>query len=263
MPAMERRVRIVLACAATALTGCQPSGTEADGTPTTVKLVAARSASIDTYRADLNQRGRTDGKPTTIVGTLQVRRKPSAAVSADFSQFSVSGATVNDAHAVLVDGKLYLKVPVLSSTLAGGKPWLRISLTGLQTLTGIDAARITGSLLETGPATLTRMFVSATDVKTQGSETVDGVKTTHLHGTVTLEAALNNLDAAERTRAKRVYSDSGTLTFDLWADSERRPRKVALTTTGDSPLDTTVTFHYGGSVHIAAPAPDQTGGLFG
>src|SRR6266700_2680624 len=136
---MERRVRFAIA-AALIVTGCQPvtSSAGAGDSPTaqsaavTVGLVAAESATLDSYRADLNEQSHTDGKPTTIVGTLQVRRRPSAAVSADFSQFTVNGATVNDAHIVLSGGLLYLNVPVLSVTLSGGKPWLRISLTGLQ-----------------------------------------------------------------------------------------------------------------------------------
>jgi len=242
---MERRVCFAAALALLAA-GCQPV-TSAGGSPTptsaaaTMRLVAATSAALDTYRAELSQKGHTDGKPTTIVGTLQVRRRPGSAVSADFSQFSVNGATVNDAHVVLSGGVLYLKVPVLSATLAGGKPWLRISLTGLQNLTGIDAAGIAGSLLETGPATLSRMLAASADVQTAAPG--------HLHGTVRLQAALKRLDTTDQQRVRQVYTSDGTLTFDLWVDSKHRPTKVK------------VTFHYGGSVSISPPPPADVGGL--
>ena len=252
---MERRVRFTAALALLAA-GCQPV-TSAGSSPTptsaaaTMRLVAAESAALTTYRAELNQKSRLDGKPTTVVGTLQVRRGENPAVSADFSQFSVSGATVNDAQVVLESGLLYLKIPVLSRTLAGGKPWLRISLTGLQNFTGIDAASVVGSLLETGPSTLSRMLAASSDVRT--------AQPGHLHGTVSVRAALKQLSDTDQQRARRVYSDDGTLTFDLWVDARHRPTKVSLRDT-DS-LDTTVTFHYGGSVSINPPPSDQVGRL--
>jgi hypothetical protein len=250
---MERRVRFAAALVLLAA-GCQPT-TSAGNSPTpaatTMRLVAAKSSALTTYRAELNQKSTLDGKPTTIVGTLQVRRGTSPAVSADFSQFSLNGTTVNDAHVVLQDGVLYLNIPVLSATLAGGKPWLRISLNGLQNLTGINAAALAGSLLETGPSTLSRMLAASSDVKSD--------EPGHLHGTVGVKAALQRLDADDQQRVRRVYSENGTLTFDLWVDAKHRPTKVRLT--DDKDLDTTVTFDYGASVAINPPPSDKVGRL--
>jgi len=252
---MERRVRFAAALALLA-TGCQPTTSaheSPDNPAATMRLVAAQSQKLDTYRAELDQKSTLDGRPTTIQGTLQVRRRPDAAISADFTQFSVNGATVNDAHMVLQNGLLYVNIPVLSPTLAGGKPWLRISLNGLRNLTGIDAAAVAAGLLETGPATLSRMLAASSDVRSGESG--------HLHGTVGIKAALKQLDATDRQRAQTVYADDGTLTFDLWVDSQHRPTKVAVTDGKD--LDTTVSFHYGGSVSIVAPPSDQVGRLLG
>lgn len=269
---MRDRARTGVCALVLLATGCQPTTTTSGASPgdgttaltatATLRLTATRSAAVDTYSADLNEEGTADGRQTRIAASFAVRRRPSTAVSADFTQSGAGGSNGSgEAHAVLVNGLLYLNVPVVSPLLAGGKPWLRVSLTGLEQVTGIDAAGLVGSLLESGPATLSDMFTASTDLSSAGTDQVDGVETTHLRGTVTLRAALQQLDATEREKVRRLYRSDGTISFDLWLDPGHLPRRAAFKVDGDTPTSTTVTFHYGRTVRIIAPPADQTGGL--
>ena len=78
-----------------------------------------------------------------------------------------------------------------------------------------------------------------------GNETIDGVRTTHYRGTVTLaqmRASLKDEDAAPRERHEknlRQYEELGVdrLTMDMWIDQDSHTKRFRTRGNGDSGRD--------------------------
>ncbi|MDV9171231.1 DUF1396 domain-containing protein [Streptomyces sp. W16] len=126
----------------------------------------------------------------------------------------------------------------------GGKSRLKLDASALgraandlsaNSMTAAEAAFLTG----------------AKDVKKVGTETVDGVRTTHYAGRVTLAdvkaaAAESGDKAARERRAKSVeqYEKMGVdaLTMDMWVDGDHHTKRFRMRGEADKgPLDMTVT----------------------
>lgn len=76
------------------------------------------------------------------------------------------------------------------------------------------------------------ILTASKDIHEVGRETVDGTATTHYTGTYAMPDALAKLgaqyqdDVLQRFRSMNL----GTMTFDLWTDGSRLPRKVRMAT---------------------------------
>ncbi|WP_030422040.1 DUF1396 domain-containing protein [Streptomyces sp. SCSIO 75703] len=165
----------------------------------------------------------------------------------------------------LLDGAMYIGGAEAAKEL-DGKSWIKFDLEAL----GAD-----GELNELGgssqadknPAAESTFLTGAKDVREVGTETVDGVKTTHYEGTVTLaelEKSLKDEGAGEEERRKSLeeYKDLGIdkLTMDMWIDEKDRTKQFRMrgdATKGE--LDMTITFlSYNEPVEIAAPPAGET-----
>ncbi|GLZ12341.1 hypothetical protein Acsp04_25760 [Actinomadura sp. NBRC 104425] len=138
--------------------------------------------------------------------------------------------------------------------------------------TGIDVAGLVEQVQKVNPAEQTKMFTASKDVRRVGEETVDGVRTVHYTGTVTVKEALDRLDPDARQRVSRWFPQGASdekITFDLWADGDQLPRKIVSKGTGGDTGSLTVRYSdYGTSFSVNPPPADQVGelslnGLFG
>jgi hypothetical protein len=73
------------------------------------------------------------------------------------------------------------------------------------------------------PAGLLGAVAAATDVVVVAQEDVDGVRTTHLTGTVEPQAAV---DAGLGTQAQLSIADLPSLPVEVWVDDEGRPARI-------------------------------------
>ncbi|MER6994702.1 DUF1396 domain-containing protein [Streptomyces sp. NPDC000410] len=135
-----------------------------------------------------------------------------------------------------------------------GKSWLKFPAAALKEAAGGSASGSgsgQASQAEQNPATEAGMMEGAENVKKVGTETVDGVETTHYTGTVTLaamRAGLKDEDAATKQRREKQlkqYEKQGLkqLTMDMWIDGDNHTKQFrtrGATKTG--PLDMTMTF---------------------
>ncbi|MGP4083798.1 DUF1396 domain-containing protein, partial [Streptomyces sp. KR55] len=106
------------------------------------------------------------------------------------------------------------------------------------------------------------------DVEKVGTETVDGVETTHYKGTITLEDMRDSLkDEDKKTRELREksleqYEDMGVdeLTMDMWVDGDDHTKQFRMQGDADKGrLDMTVTFlDYNEPVTVQAPPAKDT-----
>ncbi|WP_246178930.1 hypothetical protein [Actinomadura decatromicini] len=274
---MNRRL-VVAAGGAAVGTALLLSGCNGDGTANTenMKLSAGeallktsqKAGRADSFKADLTVTGTGQNKGEVHAdGRFQLR--PTLKFSAKLDQFSSNGQTVPGAkgQALLTDNVLYAKVPQLARFVSDGKPWVKIDLNQLGQQTGFDMKSVVDQIQQVDPAEQTKMFTGSKDARRVGTETIDGVKTTHYTGTVTVQDALNRLDADARQKVEKWLPKdraNGKINFDLWTDGDNLPRKLvskASDKQGDSGTVTVRYSDYGTSFKVNPPPSDQVGQL--
>ncbi|QXJ26707.1 LppX_LprAFG lipoprotein [Actinomadura graeca] len=259
--------------AALLLSGCNGdgSGTGANGN---MKLSAneallkssQKTGQADTFKADLTVTGTGGDK---IHANGQFRLRPVLKFSAKLDEFSHGGQSIPGlkGQAVYTDNVLYAKVPQLAQFVSGGKPWVKIDANQAAKGTGLDVQDLVKQVQNVDPAGQTKMFTGSKDARRVGTETIDGVKTTHYTGTVTVQDALNRLDAQarEKVRGWLPKDDANAkINFDLWTDGDNLPRKLVSKGTGPQGESGSVTVlysDYGKSFGVNPPPSDQVGQL--
>ncbi|WP_243716162.1 LppX_LprAFG lipoprotein [Actinomadura darangshiensis] len=271
--------RLVVAAGGTAvgaallLSGCNGDGSGDSGN---MKLSAnqallkasEKTGKTDTFKADLTVTGTGDGGGK-VHADGQFRLRPSLQFSAKLDEFSKNGQTVPGAkgQAIFKDNTLYAKVPQLARFVSGGKQWVKIDVNQVAQRTGFDVQSLVGQVQKVDPAEQTKMFTGSKDARRVGTETVDGVKTTHYTGTVTVDDALKQLDAQARQKVEKWLPKdraNGKINFDLWTDGDNLPRKLVSKATGSQGENGTVTVlysDYGKSFGVNPPPSDQVGEL--
>ncbi|MEV0735996.1 DUF1396 domain-containing protein [Streptomyces sp. NPDC050549] len=169
------------------------------------------------------------------------------------SMRKTSARTGTTVQVRVLDRALYLNGGAEKAKELGGKHWVKLDMSALGGLGNNLTANGTGAAEgDKNPAAEAAFLTGVKDVKKVGTETVDGVRTTHYAGKVTLadvEAAAaegGDKDARER-RAKSVesYEKMGVdaLTMDMWVDGDHDTKRFRMRGEGDKgPLDMTVTF---------------------
>jgi hypothetical protein len=170
-----------------------------------------------------------------------------------------SGSPVPSTETLIVGGKLYLKVP---PGLGAGvtKPWMSLTL-------GAGSGPGTSMAAGMDPQVMLKELQAITGGLTVlGHETIDGIDTTHYHGTI--DPAKIMAKAGEGAGAD-MAGHMGTIPIDIWVDGQgrlvRQQTSVSglegMADSGSTPTgDMTVTVDYtdlGGPVAITAPPADQ------
>lgn len=272
--------RLVVAAGGTAvsaailLSGCGGSGT---ASTENMQLSAAealvktsqKTGEADTFKADLTVTGTDADGSGKIHADGQFQVRPTLKFSAKLDEVSRGGQSIPGikGQAVFTDNVLYAKVPQLAQFVSGGKPWVKIDVNEASQRTGFDVKSLVDQVQKVAPAEQTKMFTGSKDARRVGTETVDGVQTTHYAGTVTIEDALSRLDAQAREKvSKWLPKDqaNGKINFDLWTDGENLPRKLVSKASGSQGESGTVTVlysDYGESFTVNPPPSDQVGQL--
>jgi hypothetical protein len=194
-------------------------------------------------------------------------------MAALFSQLGVPGSD-KPVEARYEGTVFYMRIPFLSSLLPGGKPWLKVDLNALGSLKGLNL----GSLQQLGQSDPTQLLdylrATAPDVQKVGEEDVDGVSTTHYHGTVQLSKVPGYAPEDQRAQVQQaidqLIQQTGTreLPTDVWIDGDGLVRKMTVSFTAnvsDSNGGTVRTkssiemgfSDYGTAVNVEIPSDDQ------
>ena len=164
---------------------------------------------------------------------------------------------------------LYLRTDGLlpmGGQLPNGKSWVKIDAERTLKNLGVDLGQLGAGQSPTGVLAWLR---GSTNTKKVGTETIDGVPTTHYRGTIDAQDALDRTTAKERKALQRLLDgakargvDATSATFDVWVGDDGLVRR--LTQAIGSVGNVTMTFSgYGEPVHIEAPAADETADLSG
>ncbi|MFD0685664.1 LppX_LprAFG lipoprotein [Actinomadura fibrosa] len=260
--------------AALLLSGCNGDGS-GNGTEN-MKLSAneallkssQKTGESDTFKADLTVTG-TGSDGGKVHATGQFRLRPAVKFSARIDEVSQGGRSLAGVkgQAIFTDDVLYAKVPQLARFVSGGKQWLKIDANQVAQRTGLDVQDLVNQIQKVDPAEQTKMFTGSKDARRVGTETVDGVKTTHYTGTVTVQDALNRLDAQARDKVSTWLDKddkNAKINFNVWTDGQNLPRKLTSTATGSQGESGSVTVlysDYGKSFSVNPPPSDQVGEL--
>lgn len=190
-----------------------------------------------------------------VSGEASMRLKPTVAMSMTMASPGTPGQNVGIR---LLDGALYLG--------SEGK-WMKFDLKALAPDQAKQLEALGGGQQGENPGDKANDLSAAKDLKTVGEETIDGQKTTHLAGTVTLDELKGGSTASTPEAKARQEKNLKTLeaqgikelTMDIWIDESDQTKQVRTRGQGTSgPMDITITFlDVNKPVEITAPPADQ------
>jgi hypothetical protein len=279
---MSRRLAAATAVGTTlvlSLTAClgESGGKSADSGTGGVRLTAAevlqktsqKSAQVHSFAADVTLNGSSKGTSGGTHFTAQVRLQPDVALTGTVDKLSMGGFTLNSSVPVVyLGGTLYGKVPQQFASFAGGKQWAKIDLNQAGKKAGVNLDSLVQNAELVDPGQQTKTFTASKNARKVGEETINGEKTTHFTGAITVKDALDTLDAQARTKLQRVYTQVGAqkINFDVWVDGQDQARKLTVklaTPAGESTTMSIVYSGFGKKVDVTAPPADQVGDVTG
>jgi hypothetical protein len=123
---------------------------------------------------------------------------------------------------------LYVRVPFLAALLPQGKSWVEVDVERAAHAQGLDL----GQLLQTGrssPAQLLAALAHSKDSQKLGTETVDGVRTTHYRATIDPRDALTDgVPAKTRKQLEQALgkTDLAPVPVDVWVGDDGLVRRL-------------------------------------
>ncbi|WP_329250585.1 LppX_LprAFG lipoprotein [Actinoallomurus sp. NBC_01490] len=243
------------------LTACQGSGDDKQSAQVpaaqAIALASQKTATVDSYKVAVTAAG-TGEAAAKMHGTIQIRLKPQLQATGTLDSATVKGQSLpGGERAILLGDAFYAKVPQQLSQFTGGKPWVKFSISQASKQAGVNLDSI---VKRANPAEQTKIFTGSKDARRVGTESIDGVKTTHYEGTVTPEQ-VGQLDARAQQAFKQFYQRSGAnkVTFDLWVGKDSLPRKLVTKVTTDkgNASSTMIFSDYNKSFSVSAPPASE------
>jgi len=220
-------------------------------------LASQKTAAVDSYKVAITAAG-TGEAAAKVRGTIQVRLKPDVQAIGTLDQASIHGQSIpGGERAILLGDYFYAKIPQQFSQLTGGKPWVRFSVSQASKQSGVNLDSL---IKRANPAEQTKIFTGSKDARRVGSESINGVKTTHYAGTLTPEQA-GKLEPKAQQAFKQFYQQSGAnkVTFDLWVGKDSLPRKLVTKVAADkgAASSTMIFSDFNKSFSVSAPPATQ------
>jgi hypothetical protein len=148
---------------------------------------------------------------------------------------SLAGRPGNGKTRTVVLGKdVYVKPPAVQGfTLPSGADWVGLDVVKVVEAMGVDADGF-GALVNADPGAQLEMVTKAKGIKEVGEETIDGAKTTHFRGNVSIKDMIATLPPAERRKAqesvdqllKDAPGGDKPQPIDVWVDEDERVRRM-------------------------------------
>jgi hypothetical protein len=262
---------VLVAVAATACgngSGGSAAGHGHDDVLSVIKAAASTTAEQQTqrFRGTLTMDlGAMTGQATGTVkadlaGTMQT--KPLAG-RMTMTGMQVAGQDVGTLTALITPQAMYVKMPMLADQL--GKPWFELKFSDIKAASGLDFGQLTSQAQQMQPAQYIEQLAASGDVRAVGTETVNGIRTTHYSGSVSIEESLSHYSEAMRRQLETTMKQSGFTgsDIDVWLDDKglvRRVRSSAVGGKGTFSLSMDV-LAYGVPVDVTPPPASQVADL--
>lgn len=277
---MSHRLLAAGTVMALSLTGCagqaattaiqQPSSSAAPSVSPSEALGQAvqKADAVSTVNMSFNLDGSMpQGQKLHLIGRGQLQLRPTFAEGLTMNVTTQSRSV--PIQLILWGDAIYVKSP-MTSKVAGGKPWLKLTVEQLDTMTGMNLDAILKQAQQTGPAEQIKMLTASKDLKQVGTGNIGGVPATHYAGTLTVQEALSKLSSDAQASLQKVFqrigvTPSSTINIDLWVDHQSLPRKlVSKLNTSNGPLTKTVIYTgYNRPFAIQTPRASQVGEFSG
>ena len=242
---MTRRPLALLA----ALAALVPAGAVAAGcgddelSSVTADEAAASTRQAETARTTMTMKISGMGAPMPVSVRAQgvtSLSEPRMDMTFDFGQMAQAlGAQDGKVRVLLDGGDVFVKPPsIQGSELPGGASWITADIGQALKAMGIDASGF-GELMRISPEQQMAALKAAGSVKNVGKETIDGVETAHLRGTVKLADYLGALPPERRERAQNALKGLEKLPgaegqefdaptpIDMWVDEDKLVRRMS------------------------------------
>ncbi len=237
--------------------GCGSSA--APMTPrTAISLAADKTQSVTSMAATFSEQI-TGTVAEATSGTVKVQMKPllakvDATASANGRTFPIDE---------IVSAKaLYLSSSILSVFNGQtGKAWFEIPFASLSGNFGTSLTGLLQDVPNGNPLTQTKMLAAAKNVRSLGTQVINGVRTTHYTGSFTASAALASLSPALRKQvAPLLKMVSGNIQFSAWIDAQHVVRRVTeVETVGGETVHSTINVtSVNRPVHVTPPPASET-----
>ena len=201
--------------------------------------------------------------------------EPRMDVTFDFGQLAQAiGAGDGKVRMLLDGGDVFVKPPAIQGAeLPGGASWITADMGKALESMGIQASGF-GELMRISPEQQIAALKAAGSVKNVGKETIDGVETAHLRGTVKLSDYLSALPPERRVRAQEALQELEKLPdaqgqeldaptpIDMWIDEDNLVRRMSSKATipaqngvAEGAFEMTMNFEdFGTKLEVAKPA---------
>jgi predicted small lipoprotein YifL len=258
---MRRRPLLLLPLLAALLASVTGCGSGGALSLDPVAAAATKTADEQTFKVNYSMDMTFMGQKMSLGGTGAFDGdRDVAQATVDLSGLPLPGASSGGAATVVYDGHvMYMKMPLLTSALPGNKPWVKIDLATAARAAGVDL----GSFKAVDPKQGLQQLLASSDTKKVGTDTIDGVETTHYRAVVDVANAAK-LPAAQR-RALRQFLKGmdGHAPVDVWIDTDGRVRRESMNFNSGAGLqhtETSVTMNFtdfGAPVDVTVPAPAE------
>ena len=245
--------------------------TKSTGTPSmkTEVTVTMLSSKLPGGRMDMTANGALDNTNHRMDMQLDMS-KFAAGLGAGTAALGSPGDWVGEEVGDFGAGRavLYMKLPVLTRLLPGGKPWIKIDLGVVGKRAGIDISQLTQFAQD--PTRMVDWLRAASGpVTTVGTEDVGGEQTTHYRATIDLDRYPDLVPAEQRDLMRKAVDSLkqaahvSSFPMHVWVGKDGRVRQVrsVLTETIQGQTMNVVTserfYDFGAPVEIALPADGQ------
>jgi hypothetical protein len=187
-----------------------------------IAAAAGKSARAGSVEADFKIAGAgVDGSGSGVFNTGTTRTGQLS------MKVSVNGVSV-PIDSVVTGNVLYMRSSLFSRFgVSGDKQWIKIDLGKLAQQQGIDLSSLANA--NPTPASALEYLRGAGHVRKVGTDSIQGVETTHYKVTVDLERAAARSAGSTRRSLRRVIQTTGVkkLPVDVWIDGKNYLRKLA------------------------------------
>jgi hypothetical protein len=223
-----------------------------------VAAAATKTADEQTFKVQYSMEMTVLGQKMTLGGTGAFDGgRDVAQTTVDLSQLPIPGAADGGSATIVYDGRvMYMKMPALTNVLPGSKPWVKVDLAAAAKSLGVDL----GSFKAADPKQGLQQLLASSDAKKVGTDTIDGVETTHYRAVVDIANAAK-LPPAQRQALRQYLKEmSGRAPVDVWIDADGHVRRESTNFdygTGLQHAQTSVTMNFsdfGAPVDVTVPA---------
>lgn len=266
------RAAAVLAAAVAAAAGCSSGGSGAassssssgaGASPGQELAASVKSAqNVNSFTATTSVQATTGSSgmgAVTLNGTVSEQRQPTELVKLDIASMQAGGVNAGAMTVITTPSAVYMKMPTMSAAMHSTKPYIEIPLSELKSGSAMSA--LLNQAQSSNPLSSAQLLAGATNVKTVGTSTINGVSTTELEGSEPASAATAKLPANLRSSLGQQIEKAGIsqIKFQAWVDGQHNFRKMIVNEVGKSFSDTatfTVT-SINQPVQISAPPSSQ------